>query len=499
MSRPLKPFWILVVLLALGVGIRLYDLTDPPLDFHPTRQLMGAIQARALYVHWAPDVPPEQVALADKAAARVGEYEPPIVPGLVALTYLAMGGEHVWVVRIYDALFWLLGALAVYGLGRRLAGGKVGALLGVAYYLFLPFAVKASRSFQPDPLMSVLIALTAYAAYRWVEAEAPRWRDALTAGVLGGLAVLVKAFAVYEVGALLAALVLWRWRGRFWRQAQVWVAALLTLAPVGLYLALRGESTAGKYFEQWTLSLSHLWFKPSFYLHWGYTLHKLFYLPFVLLGLTALLFARPQGRALLLGWGAGYVIFGFSVPYLIYSHNYYSLSATPLLAVALAVPLQRLWDALRRPAWGRWAQAALVLLSAALALFWLDASYRRLRNDDYRHEPAYWAQLAAQLPTDGKIVALTQDYGYRIAYYGPYVPDALWPPRGEFALRQLRGRSVDMLAEFQRRTKGMDYFLVTAMGQWEHQPTLRELLESHYPLIAQGDGYLLFDLRHPKK
>jgi hypothetical protein len=28
-----------MALLLIGLGIRLYDLTDPPLDFHPTRQL----------------------------------------------------------------------------------------------------------------------------------------------------------------------------------------------------------------------------------------------------------------------------------------------------------------------------------------------------------------------------------------------------------------------------------------------------------------------------
>ncbi|HEY57841.1 MAG TPA: hypothetical protein G4O04_04795 [Anaerolineae bacterium] len=494
MRRAVKPFWILIALLTLGTGIRLYDFTDPPLDFHPTRQLMGAIQARALYYHWASDIPPDKVALADRAAARVGEYEPPVVPGLAALTYLALGREQVWVVRLYNALFWLASALAVYGLARRMAG-EVGALMGMAYFLFLPFAVKASRSFQPDPLMSALIALTAFAAYRWVEAERPRWRQALTVGVLGGLAVLVKAFAVYEAAGLLAALVLWRWRWRFWRQGQVWLAAFFVLAPVGVYLVLRGESQAQRYFEQWTLSLSYLWFKPTFYLHWGYTLHKLFGLPFVLLALSALVFATPKGRALLLGWGAGYVVFGFSVPYLIYSHNYYSLSATPLVAVAMALPLQRLWEAMRNFSWGRW---ALIVGGVLLSGFWLLTTYRDLRDADYRHEPAYWAALAAQLPTDGPLIALTQDYGYRLAYYGPFVIDALWPPRGEFALRQMRGRKVDMLVEFQRRTEGMDYFLVTAMGQWEHQPTLRELLEEHYPLIAQGDGYLLFDLRHPK-
>ncbi len=498
MFRSIKPVWILGLMLILGVGIRLYDLTDPPLDFHPTRQLRGAILARSLYYHWAPDVPPDQVALADKAAERIGRYEPPILESLVAATYLLLGGERVWVVRIYDALFWALGALAVYGLGRRLAG-EAGALMGVAYFLFVPFVIRATRTFQPDPLMTVLVVWTAYAAYRWATAEAPRWRDALLTGLLAGLAVLIKAFALYEVGLLWATLALWRWRARVWRQPQVWAVAVLTLLPVGVYLALRGSGEAGHYFEQWTLSLSHMWLKPSFYLRWGHRLHQLYGLPYILVALSALYWATPPGRALLVGWGLGYGIFGFSVPYLIVSHNYYSLSAAPLLAVALAVPLQRLWDTLGRRPWGVWAQGALAGLVALLALAGLRSTYLFLRDNDYRHEPAYWASLAAQLPTDGKVIALTQDYGHRLAYYGPYVIDALWPPLGEQALRRLRGKEVDLLAEFQDRTEGMDYFLVTAMGQWERQPTLRELLEEHYPLIVQGDGFLLFDLRHPKE
>ncbi len=37
------------MLLLLGLGIRLLDLTDPPLDIHPTRQLHSALMARGMY------------------------------------------------------------------------------------------------------------------------------------------------------------------------------------------------------------------------------------------------------------------------------------------------------------------------------------------------------------------------------------------------------------------------------------------------------------------
>jgi hypothetical protein len=46
---------VLFILFALGLGIRLVDLTDPPLDFHPTRQIRSAIIARSLYYRSLPE------------------------------------------------------------------------------------------------------------------------------------------------------------------------------------------------------------------------------------------------------------------------------------------------------------------------------------------------------------------------------------------------------------------------------------------------------------
>jgi hypothetical protein len=45
----------LVFIFGAALAIRLYDLTDLPLDFHPTRQLVSAIKARGLYYETQPD------------------------------------------------------------------------------------------------------------------------------------------------------------------------------------------------------------------------------------------------------------------------------------------------------------------------------------------------------------------------------------------------------------------------------------------------------------
>ena len=47
-SRKWVVWVILVFLFGLGALIRFYDLTDAPLDFHPTRQLHSALIARGM-------------------------------------------------------------------------------------------------------------------------------------------------------------------------------------------------------------------------------------------------------------------------------------------------------------------------------------------------------------------------------------------------------------------------------------------------------------------
>jgi hypothetical protein len=43
----------------------------------------------------------------------------------------------------------------------------------------------------------------------------------------------------------------------------------------------------------------------------------------------------------------------------------------------------------------------------------------------------------------------------------------------------------------------MNYFLVTDFDEFDRQSELKERLFSSYPVYLEGDGYLIFDLRHP--
>jgi hypothetical protein len=75
----------LLLLLVLGWAIRLYDLDEPPLDFHPTRQLFSALKARGIYYAAHPQLLPSwQLEFALQQSRELPTIEPEILEHLVA-------------------------------------------------------------------------------------------------------------------------------------------------------------------------------------------------------------------------------------------------------------------------------------------------------------------------------------------------------------------------------------------------------------------------------
>ncbi|MBN1148836.1 MAG: glycosyltransferase family 39 protein [Anaerolineales bacterium] len=541
---PFSPLNIpFIFALILGLGLRLYDLTDEPLDFHPTRQLRGAIVARGIYYQMLPsaDETTRQQAIAFQNST--GQYEPPILESLAAITYLAIGREEIWVARVYNTLFWIIGGVALFALALRMARSALpddpdvrvmpanvdiipfgSALLALAYYLALPFGVQASRSFQPDPGMVMWIVLSIYCLYRWSETQA--WKWAIATGILAGIAVLVKAVAFYILAGAMGAMIVYTFLyqqsrsesngakasankrnravqnikivlssfGKILTSPQVWLMGLLMIVPAALYYLGRG-GRASEYFSSWTAALSHLLLQPMTYLRWLNLVQELMGVVFLLLALLGALLVRRRNQALILGLWAGYLVYGLFLPYQMYSHSYYHLQLIPIVALSLAPLFEAILERVFR------LSSAWKLLFASLALAWLAywswSSLAIFHNQDFRDERAYWQEIASFLPDDGKIVAVTQDYGYPLMYYG-WRKVILWPNLGEQQLNKLRGSEKGFEQYFAKRTQGKRYFLVTALRQFDNQVALKEYLLENYHVFAEGPGYLIFDLSQPK-
>jgi len=497
----------LVALFILGLGLRVLDLTDPPLDFHATRQLHAAVIARGMYYQMLPSADP---ALRDQAILlwRAQEvFEPPIFERLVALTYLLAGAEHLWIARLYSTLFWLVGGAALFALARRMLtvedtpqalAPMAGALVALAYYFVVPYGVTASRSFQPDPMMVMWILLTAYTLFRW--GENPTWKWAVLSGVFGGLAILTKVVAAFPVlAALLAIALAARGLRKMLINTQVWVmVGLIAVLPAIYYLLTILQRTEGMATGILPLTMQLLR-NPKFYTGWFSLLGGIVGLPLAVIGLMGSILLPTKSRALMMGLWGGFGLYGLVFAYPISTHDYYNLPLIPIVALSLAISGAWLISkAAQQPPFWKIVFAGVMIFAIGYPA-WLARS--SLLGVNYRNEIKGWQKMGMELPADGPMIALSHDYGNRLQYYAWKFTN-YWPTVADLDLRAMQG---DKLAAdnfrqyFEKQTKGRKYFLITLIGELNAQPMLKSMLYDHYTLLSESKSYILFDLSKPIK
>ena len=486
--------WILWLILALvfglGLGIRLYDLFDAPLDFHPTRQMHSALIARGMYYQALEEAPDWQREMALRQWKTEPHPEPQFLERLVALTYQLIGSDKLWVARLYSILFWMAGAAALFLLAKEIIG-QDGALVALIYFLILPYGAIASRSFQPDPLMVSLLIFTWWAALRW--RQKPTWGRTVLAGVLGGLAIYIKAVAVFFVaGAWLGLLFSSFSLREILRSRQVWVIGLLTILPYlafyvhGMYLDGYLRSEFGlRFFPQ-------LWKDGVFYLRWNSELSSVVGFEwFLVAAACTLLLRRRWGRSMLLGLWAGYFVYGMTLSYHISTHDYYQLPLIPLVALGLGAGAQLLFKSLQGNRALRTALVAGVLLFFIVIKAW-DVRVA-LKRTNYTNEIRFWQTFGERLGKEAAVVGLLQDAGARLGYWG-WVDADDWMTAADFNLRSLAGQQIDTPALFAEAIEGKDYFVVTLLDELNRQPQLTELL-SQYAVIEKSSDAIIYDLR----
>jgi hypothetical protein len=490
---------VLLFLFGIGLGLRLVDITDAPLDFHPWRQLRAASIARGIYYAALPDADPETRQAAISLGSQFETLEPKVFETIVAYTYKLVGGEHLWIARLYAILFWIIGGLALFLIARR-ATSDDGAIVSLAFYLFVPFGFSGSRAFLPEPLMIMFILLAVYAFQRW--ADENTWKWALLSGILAGIAIYIKVFAVYPLAtaAFLVVLLNWGFKPAV-KDPKVWAAAgIMFLIPAPYYLfGLSGTYSPGEYLSSWTLGHIQLLLQPGFYVRWMTVLHDLVNLTVLLPSLMGVCLLPPKSRALSLGMWIGYLLLGMSVPSLILSHTYYSLVVVPIIAFSLA-PLGDLLLS-RIAALSRSWQAFFLGVALLSMAYPIVRERNSLAARDYRLEVRGWEQLAEELPP-GKLIGITHDYNTRLNYYG-WRAVAPWPNASDIEMDLLTGEvpildNPDWLPIFERKTQGYDYFIVTVFKELDAQPMLRSILYDTYEITAEDGRYILFDLNAPK-
>lgn len=482
-------FALITLILACGLGVRLYDLKDPPLDYAVARQLRSAFIARGKYYQIAQDVPEwkRDIALTQ---GRHSMIEPTVMETLVAGTYWVVGGEYVWIARIYSALFWVLGGVAVFALARDMAGVD-GAVVGLTYYLFVPFGLVSSRSFQPDPLMTASIIYAWWTFHSWYRRHT--WRWAIAAGVSAGVAMFVKSTAVFFLLGGMGVLVLVDRRIRkLIKDVQMWVILALSGIPVILY-HLYGVFIVGELAQQFRgRFFPQLLSSPQFYRQLVNAISTVVAHEFILLiGLIGvILLPKKEDIAYVLGIGAGYLIYVLAFSYHSTTHYYYHLPIIPWVAISIASFSKFLFERMNN----KFLHHAFRLGLLVILLFGVGGGHYMLYKEDYRHEPSWYKQVASKVNREAKIAVLSQDYGSRISYFG-WITPKVWLGTGDQEHSALVGGEQNPFErEFRQFTEGVDYFIVTWFNELERQEKLHDQLYGTYQIHDEGGGYVIFDL-----
>ncbi|MBI2332168.1 MAG: glycosyltransferase family 39 protein, partial [Chloroflexi bacterium] len=442
--------------------------------------------------------------------------EPEFFESIVAWTY-RFTGEQVWVARVYSSAFWIVGAIFIYLLARRLTSDD-GAIVATAVYLFLPYAVIASRSFQPDPLMTMFIVMFLWAVWEWsnsltaktaedakknkenlsalgeLRGSKSSWTFAILAGLFGGLAIFIKfPAAFFVVGGGLGAALSTRSMKEAVKNPQVYVMALLGVLPGAGYL-IYGIFIAGYLGQQFSgRFIPSLFLSPSYYLGWLNMLNLVAGGMVLMFALLGLFFYDEKKRRLLLGLWAGYALFGFYFNFHISTHDYYSLPLFPILALSIAPLADFLFAKLAQLT----STTLLRFFTFSLLFFGVSASLWNTRNQlnavDYRPQAAMWAEIHTL--TDGyNLAGLTQDYGARMAYWG-WQNLTSWPSYGDLLYGKERGSAEkDFEEQWGELTGKKELFLVTDFKDLDLQPFLKAKLKT-YPVFAEGDGYVIYQLK----
>jgi hypothetical protein len=520
----LSRFVLLFVLFMAGFGIRCYHITQPPLDFHPMRQGWSLILARAYYFENADSIPQWQRQVAQFSKQMTHIKEPPIMEHLVAWAYRFTGAEQLWIPRMFSVTFWLLGGLFLYMLTSEMISAP-GALICTTFYLFAPFGIFISRSFQPEAMMVMLFIGSILMIRRYY--NRPSMMRLLVAAGVAVLAILVKFIAVFPI---VAAFLFVGVAKEGLHKGLLNIRCLLFLLASGLlgtgyyFYMTFGPGRLGNVAD--TVFLPHLLLEPSLWAGWLQVVGRIVGYPAVIAGLIGIaLFKNRSDRALLIGLWAGYFVYTILFTYGTATHDYYQVLLLPIVALSLG-PIGSIIVARLRHlgrAW-RWGLAVLGLFVLAPVIYTglnvrhdqfrkldpavkgrleilcnfigLNPHYIKRINYDFREEIAVWQEIGETVNHSTRTIFLAEAYGYPLRYYGQLF-GAGWPRQQDLEVRKSRRlEALDVQKHFEKLTKkwSPEYFIVADIEDFERQTELRDFLANRFGVLAESDKYLIFDL-----
>jgi hypothetical protein len=360
----------------------------------------------------------------------------------------------------------------------------------------VPFGVLASRSFQPDPLMILVMLISLHAIFRYHDRpSARRFAAAVTASAL---AIFVKPPCLFLIFGAFISLALSEHGFRATlKNSKWWIFALGAISPSLVYYPYAILTGGRLHFQAESSFHPQLFLQPTYWLGWLNMVGRVAGYTALIAALLGLLVSRAGvPRSLLAGLWVGYLIFGLVFNYHVHTHDYYNLPLIPVIALSLGP----VWDAVAKQlpnpvGTRRMARAGCLLVVVGLTVVvYVRAVWEPLNYAD-RDQVTIAEQIGRRVNHTTKAFLLSYANGDMLEYHGD-LAGVPWPwnmqrgkPRGK-APHSVEERFNKMYQEY-----SPEYFIVTEMGEYKEQPELREFLATHFALLPGEERYRIFDLR----
>jgi 4-amino-4-deoxy-L-arabinose transferase-like glycosyltransferase len=390
-------------------------------------------------------------------------------------------------------LFWLIAGIFVYRIGWELGSVDV-AILATAFFLFVPFGIRASRSFQPDILMLALLTGTLYLLLRYHNQQV--WMRILWAGLVGGATVLVKPQGLFML--LVPALALLGFQNGQKRR-QLIVFLILTLLPAMLYYGHEFLVNPAMDNQVKSSLVPSLWFRLFYWQYWLKHLWRVIGFSALVGGMFGILLVTPGWRRnFLVGMWLGYIIFGLFYTYHIYTHDYYHLQFIPAVALALGFLGESVLQQLvlvKRDQPTQIVTGGILIFSLFLNIgLYLNSLAEAENTSSQAHLEE---QIGVLVKHSTHTLFLAPYYGYPLQYNGGLAGEA-WPTVGDMKAEQVLGQPTLTAEErFEQvyQPSSPDYFIIIDMDEYSAQIDLQTLLTARFPVFYQSEKLIIFDLR----
>ena len=222
----------------------------------------------------------------------------------------------------------------------------------------------------------------------------------------------------------------------------------------------------------------------------------------------------------MIGLWSGYFLFGLTFTSHIATHDYYSLQLIPIVALSLGPladlvmkVLKQTVDNLGQLGWRGYVRVIVLALSISVLVLSAignrqtsaySTSWMTAQQDRTASYLATFQEIGEVVDHSHRTLVLFggsqsggPNYGFALMYHGRLLGET-WPYPTHKRDRQEGKRGIGTEELFSRRYRkhSPEYFIISK-GWWEREETtgLRAFLTENFTVAAQGDTYIVFDLR----